>query len=105
MFFFQCYLFIQNTVPFRSIRLSCVTHQVVLDETVDVPHHMKSGQLPKTIVQKPIFFSSPVGLGVVLAALSGQYFWSVTGHPPTGQCQKFIHLVTGHTPGRIDQKL
>ena len=32
----------------------------------------------------------------------GQNFLLVTGHLLTGQCQNFVHLVTGHTPRRID---
>ena len=33
----------------------------------------------------------------------GRKFLSVTRHLPTGRCQNFVHLVTGHTPGRIDR--
>ena len=38
-----------------------------------------------------------------LVIASGRKFLSVTCHLPTGRCQNFIHLVTGHTPGRIDR--
>ena len=52
----------------------------------------------KSLSKNPIFFEPCGCLGVVLVSLSGQNFGSVTGHPPTGRCQKFVHLVTGHTP-------
>ena len=38
-----------------------------------------------------------------MANLNGQKFWLVTGHMLTGHCQNFVHMVTGHTLGQIEQ--
>jgi len=47
------------------------------------------------LLVRPIYLPNP--------KVVGQNFWPVTGHPSTGRCQNFVHLVTGHTPGRIDR--
>ena len=38
-----------------------------------------------------------------MANLNGRKFSLVTGNMLIGQCQNFVHLVTGHTLGRIER--
>ena len=60
-------------------------------KSVAVPRHTKSGRLRKTIVQKPYFFRAlRVHTCCIMDEISG---WSQV---PTGRCQNFVHLVTGH---------
>jgi hypothetical protein len=56
-------------------------------------HYLKVGQ--QYYIECEIFLK--------MANLNDQTFWLVTGHMLTGQCQNFVHLVTGHTLGWIAQ--
>ena len=54
--------------------------------------------------EKPDFFRAlRVPKISKMANLNGRNFLLVTGHMLTGRCQNFVHLVTGHTLGRIER--